>query len=81
MVIMYIMIGVGIGVMGIGFLLNMLCILISLNWDKLKDEDKKELKNGTGLNSVFGVGTALLFGGSIVSVVGFSLLIFNLLNR
>lgn len=81
MVIMYIMIGVGIGVMGIGFLLNMLCILISLNWDKLKDEDKKELKKGTGLNSVFGVGTALLFGGSIVSVVGFSLLIFNLLNR
>lgn len=81
MVIMYIMIGVGIGVMGIGFLLNMLCILISLNWNKLKDEDKKELKKGTGLNSVFGVGTALLFGGSIVSVVGFSLLIFNLLNR
>lgn len=81
MVIMYIMIGVGIGVMGIGFLLNMLCILISLNWNKLKDEDKKELKKGAGLTSVFGVGTALLFGGSIVSVVGFSLLIFNLLNR
>lgn len=81
MVIMYIMIGVGIGIMGIGFLLNMLCILISLNWNKLKDEDKKELKKGTGLTSVFGVGTALLFGGSIVSVVGFSLLIFNLLNR
>lgn len=81
MVILYIMIGAGLGVMGIGFLMNMLCILISLNWNKLKDEDKKELKNGAGLNSIFGVGTALLFGGSFISVCGFSLLIFNLLNR
>lgn len=81
MVIAYIIIGIGIGVMGIGFLLNMLCILTSLNWDKLKDEDKKELRNGAGLNSIFGVGTAMLFGGSIVSVGGFTLLILNLLNR
>lgn len=81
MVIAYIIIGIGIGVMGIGFLLNMLCILTSLNWDKLKDEDKKELKNGAGLNSIFGVGTAMLFGGSIVSVGGFTLLIFNILNQ
>lgn len=81
MVIMYIMIGVGIGVMGIGFLLNMLCIIISLNWDKLKDKDKKELDNGKALNRIFGVGTTLLFGGSFISVGGFSLLVFNLLNR
>lgn len=81
MVIMYIMVGVGIGIMGIGFLLNMLCILTSLKWDKLTAENKKELKNGAGLNSIFGVGTALLFGGSFISVCGFSLLIFNLLNR
>ena len=81
MVITYIIIGVGLGIMGIGFLLNMLCIIISLNWNKLKDEDKKELKNGAGLNSIFGVGTALLFGGSFISIGGFSLLIFNLLNR
>lgn len=81
MVITYIIVGAGLGIMGIGFLLNMLCIIISLNWDKLKDKDKKELKNGAGLNSIFGVGTALLFGGSFISVGGFSLLIFNLLNR
>lgn len=81
MVIMYIMIGVGIGVMGIGFLLNMLCIIISLNWDKLKDKDKKELDNGKALNRTFGVGTTLLFGGSTISACGITLLIFNLLNR
>lgn len=80
MVIAYIIIGIGIGVMGIGFLLNMLCILTSLNWDKLKDKDKKELRNGAGLNSIFAVGTALLFGGSIVSVGGFTLLILKILN-
>lgn len=81
MVIAYIIIGIGIGVMGIGFLLNMLCILASLNWDKLTEEDKKELRNGAGLNTIFAAGTALLFGGSIVSVGGFTLLIFNILNQ
>lgn len=81
MVIMYIMVGVGIGIMGIGFLLNMLCILTSLKWDKLTPENKKELDNGKGLIRIFAVGTTLLFGGSFISVGGFSLLVFNLLNR
>lgn len=81
MVIMYIMVGVGIGIMGIGFLLNMLCILTSLKWDKLTPENKKELDNGKGLNRIFGVGTTLLFGGSTISACGITLLILNLLNR
>lgn len=81
MIIMYIMIGVGIGIMGIGFLLNMLCILTSLKWDKLTTENKKELDNGKGLNRIFSVGTTLLFGGSTISACGITLLILNLLNR
>ena len=81
MVIAYIIIGIGIGIMGIGFLLNMLCILTSLKWDKLTAENKKELDNGKGLNRIFGVGTTLLFGGSTISACGITLLIFNILNQ
>lgn len=81
MIITYIIIGIGIGLMILGVLLNILCIITTLRWDKLDDSDKQELRNGAGLNSIFTAGAVFLFGGSITTIAGLSAIIYNLLNQ
>lgn len=81
MIITYIIIGIGIGLMILGVLLNMLCIITTLRWDKLDKSVKQELRNGAGLNSIFTAGTMFLFGGSITTIAGLSAIIYNLLNQ